>query len=237
MIDQYVWRGGKELMLRFGPSEGPLAIVTLPLFEEANRLRAFAVTLCRALADAGVASVLPDVPGQGESLTDLRSCTLANMRSAMAAAGAAFGRSDRNLPYSVALRSGALLDQDLVKAGSWLFSPQSGDNLVQVLDRVRRTSDRLGPGASGKQDVGTPPLVEIAGNRIPARLLESLRAERADGDGDLPQRIVRLSHASQPADQMVEGSALWRRAEPGNDPTLAALLASDIVAWIAACER
>lgn len=236
MIDQYVWRGGKELMLRFGPAEGPLAIVTLPLFEEANRLRAFAVTVCRSLADGGVASVLPDVPGQGESLTDLRSCTLANMRSAIAAAGAAFGRSDRNLPYSVALRSGALLDQDLVKAGRWLFAPQSGANLVQVLERIKRTSDRLGPEAPGEQDPDTP-LFEIAGNRIPASLLESLRTERADGDGDLPQRIVRLSHASQPADQMVEGSALWRRAEPGNDPALAALLASDIVAWIAACER
>lgn len=223
-------------MLRFGSEAGPLVIVALPLFEEANRLRGFAVTLCRALADSDIASVLPDVPGQGESLTDLRSCTLANMRSAMAAAGAAFGRSDRNLPYSVALRSGALLDQDLAKAGRWMFAPQSGANLVQVLERIRRTSDRLAPGASGEQDPDTP-LVEIAGNRIPASLLESLRTERADGDGDLPQRIVRLSHASQPADRVVEGSALWRRAEPSNDPALAALLASDIVAWIAACER
>lgn len=223
-------------MLRFGSEAGPLVIVALPLFEEANRLRGFAVTLCRALADSDIASVLPDVPGQGESLTDLRSCTLANMRSAMAAAGAALGRSDRNLPYSVALRSGALLDQDLAKAGRWLFSPQSGANLVQVLERIKRTSDRLGPGAPGEQDPDTP-LVEIAGNRVPARLLESLRTERADGDGDLPQRIVRLSHASQPANHLVEGSALWRRAEPGNDPALAALLASDIVAWIAACER
>jgi HAD superfamily hydrolase (TIGR01509 family) len=40
-------------MLRFGPAEGPLVVLAMPLFEEANRTRAFAVTLLRALAAAG----------------------------------------------------------------------------------------------------------------------------------------------------------------------------------------
>ena len=72
MIDQYVWRGGKELMLRFGPADGPLVIVTLPLFEEANRLRAFAVTLCRALVDERRTMVFFESPHRiGDSLADL----------------------------------------------------------------------------------------------------------------------------------------------------------------------
>lgn len=41
-------------MLRFGPAAGPVVVVALPLFEEANRTRAFAVAILRALAERGV---------------------------------------------------------------------------------------------------------------------------------------------------------------------------------------
>src|SRR3546814_8095624 len=67
MIGRYDWAGGTEAMLRFGPDTGPVVVLALPLFEEANRTRAFAVTMLRALAERGVASVLPDLPGQGRS--------------------------------------------------------------------------------------------------------------------------------------------------------------------------
>src|SRR6187551_1263766 len=68
--DQYDWPGGREAMLRFGPATGPVVIAVMPLFEEANRTRAFMVALLRALAERGVASVLPDLPGTGESLIE-----------------------------------------------------------------------------------------------------------------------------------------------------------------------
>ena len=42
-------------MLRFGPDTGPVVVVALPLFEEANRTRAFAVSILRALAARGIA--------------------------------------------------------------------------------------------------------------------------------------------------------------------------------------
>jgi alpha-beta hydrolase superfamily lysophospholipase len=69
-------------MLRFGPATGPVVVVALPLFEEANRTRAFAVTICRALAKRGVASVLPDLPGQGESETPLESLSILDLQTA-----------------------------------------------------------------------------------------------------------------------------------------------------------
>src|ERR1700741_3511005 len=68
VIDHYDWAGGREAMLRFGPDTGPVVIAVIPLFEEANRTRAFIVTILRALAGLGIASAVPDLPGTGESL-------------------------------------------------------------------------------------------------------------------------------------------------------------------------
>jgi hypothetical protein len=55
-------------------------------------------------------------------------------------------------------------------------------------------------------------------------------------DDDPPLRTVRLDTDPKPADRHVPGIPLWRRAEPDNDPALAALLADDIADWIATCE-
>ncbi|MEG8052367.1 hypothetical protein QP185_02180 [Sphingomonas aerolata] len=59
-------------MLRFGPDAGPRVIAVLPLFEEANRTRAFLVETLRALAGRGIGSILPDLPGTGECGRDAR---------------------------------------------------------------------------------------------------------------------------------------------------------------------
>ena len=92
MIGQYDLPHGPEPLLRFGPAEGPQLLMLLPLFEEHNRTRAFAVTLLRALAALGIGALLPEMPGQGESLMPteaLRLATLAGLLPAffMQAAG------------------------------------------------------------------------------------------------------------------------------------------------------
>ena len=46
------------------------------------------------------------------------------------------------------------------------------------------------------------------------------------------REVLGADGASAPADIKVEGAPLWRRAEPDNDPMLAALLAGDIVDWV-----
>src|SRR3954469_12418228 len=76
VIDHYDWAGGREAMLRFGPDTGPVVIAAMPLFEEANRTRAFIVTILRALAAQGIASALPDLPGTGESLIETEHASL-----------------------------------------------------------------------------------------------------------------------------------------------------------------
>ena len=126
-------------MLRFGPGTGPVVVVALPLFEEANRTRAFAVTICRALAKRGVASVLPDVPGQGESLVPLETMSTAgDIGSGFKAAVEAEVKQGRTV-YSAAIRSGALLDFIADVAGAWHFAPQGGQDLLRQL-----TQDQAG---------------------------------------------------------------------------------------------
>jgi hypothetical protein len=205
VIDHYDWPGGREAMLRFGPATGPVVVAALPLFEEANRTRTFVVTILRALAERGIASTLPDLPGQGESLVPTEHATLADMRAAFAAVPG---------EYTLALRSGALLDAGDRKA-RWQLAPQDGPALLRELERIRV--------AGNGNDFG--------GNRLTPQILSELA-----GAAPAEARIVRLDGDPKPADRKIPGSPLWRRAEPDNDPALAALLADDIAAWVRACE-
>ncbi|RYY24170.1 MAG: hypothetical protein EOP62_17910 [Sphingomonadales bacterium] len=148
MIDHYDWEGGREAMLRFGPASGPVVVAALPLFEEANRTRTFVVTLLRALAERGIASALPDLPGQGESLIPTHAATLADTRAAFAEVAG---------DYTLAIRSGALLDAGERK-GRWHFAPQQGSELLRELTRLRK--------AAGSED--------FAGNRLSDALLAEL---------------------------------------------------------------
>ena len=129
-------------MLRFGPDGGPLAVVAMPLFEEANRVRAFAAMLCRALAKRGVASALPDLPGQGESLVALARCSILDIAGGFERAAGEAGDAGRPR-YGVAIRSGALLDKRAALNGRWHFAPQDGPDLSRALKRIKQAS--LGP--------------------------------------------------------------------------------------------
>lgn len=227
MIDRYDWAGGQEAMLRFGPSSGPVVVAALPLFEEANRTRSFAVTLLRLLAERGIAGALPDVPGQGESLTPLESLGFPQMLNAFGGAVdhvLAEGRA----AYALGIRSGALLDAHSLSSGRWHLAPQDGADLLRALKRIR--------GAGGSPWPEQASRIEIAGNLASASLLAELEASKPLAESVTPRRVVRLESDAGPADHKVSGAPLWRRAEPDNDLPLAALLADDIAGWVRACE-
>ena len=244
-IDSYQWSGGREAMLRFGPADGPVVVAALPLLEEANRTRAFVVTILRSLAERGIGSVLPDLPGTGESLIATEHMRLANLRAAFAAAA----RGSGGRVFGLAVRSGALLDGEAELCGRWHLSPQTSDDLLREWRRV------AGSAFTGER-------VEIAGNLLSRDFLDDLaslpdhpREDRGPGsahsEGSTPSptpsqlnpglrggggvRIVRFHNDPRPADLQVDGAPLWRRAEPDNDPKLAQLLAADIADWIATC--
>jgi hypothetical protein len=228
LSDAYDWAGGREAMLRFGPAAGPVVVLALPLFEEANRTRTFAVGLLRKLADRGVGGVLPDLPGQNESVVATEHAMLAGWRSAFAAAAAATGRT----VHSVTMRGGSLIDHDADVATRWQLAPAKGEALIRELFRTAQAAgEPVEIELDAWSDEGGP--VTIAGNRISRPLLRDLNAADCVREGLV--RVVRLETDPAVADRKVEGAPLWRRSEPGDDPALAALLANDIADWIEHC--
>lgn len=216
-------------MLRFGPETGPVVVVALPLFEEANRTRAFAVTILRALAEHGIAGALPDLPGQGESLLPTHETDLAKLRAGFAAAVASL-----NAPaFTLAIRSGALLDSDASVTARTHLSPMTGADLRRELIRARQASARESgePFDPASLDTATDP-VELAGNLISPTLLAQLADARPSTE---QSRTVRLATEAKPADIKLPGAPLWRRAEPDNDLAFAQAVAGDIAQWIATC--
>jgi len=231
-IDHYDWAGGREAMLRFGPDTGPLLVAALPLFEEANRTRTFTVTLLRALAARGIASVLPDVPGQGESTVPLTDLTVLRIATALEAV------TDRCLDqgrrtYALGIRSGALLDYCSLHSGRWYLSPQTGDDLLRELHRMWRSAGHIGDRTTMMAGADR---AEIAGNLISTDLLVSLMAAMPFDLPGIPKRVVRLASERAEADCHIDAAPLWRGSEPGNDPELAGILADDIADWLARCE-
>ena len=233
MIDHYDWPGGREAMLRFGPDTGPVVIAAMPLFEEANRTRAFIVTILRALAAQGIASALPALPGTGESLIETEHASINTWNAAFSAVAEYFDPDSRPV-HAIAVRGGALIDATAPVASRWHFSPAAGEGLVRDMLRARLAAAKESGEAISTEALEPPgPPVELAGNRLSRALLEELE-HSVPSDGP-PLRIVRLDTDTQPADRHVAGAPLWRRSEPGNDPDLARLLADDIAAWIATC--
>jgi len=205
-IDYYDWPGGREAMLCFGPLR-PLVLLALPLFEEYNRTRTFAVTLLHMLAGRGIGGMLPDWPGTGESRVPTDQMTLAAIRAAYRALV-----DDRAPIFAVSIRSGALLDVGVPVVARWHLAPQEGAELIRELERQRS--------AEG----------DVAGNVISALSLAELA-----GATVAPARVLRMESDPRPADRKLQGSPIWRRAEPANDRPLAQILADDIADWIATC--
>lgn len=198
-------------MLRLGPDHGPTVLAVPALFEEANRTRTLLVATLRLLADRGIGSALPDLPGQNDSLLPTRDARLPLWREALAAAAA-------RLPspvHMVAIRGGALLDADVDAASRWYLAPLTGEIQVRELDRLRR--------AGGGQD--------YAGNDLHPALLAALAAATPATVGAL--RVVRMEGDPRPADRILPAAPPWRASEPRADPALAALLADDLAGWLA----
>ncbi|MES2059173.1 MAG: hypothetical protein V4564_24750 [Pseudomonadota bacterium] len=232
MIDSYDWSGGREAMLRFGPTTGPVVIAAMPLFEEANRTRAFMVAILRQLAARGIGSALPDLPGTNESLIETEQSSLNNWQKAFSSAAASLRTTGP--VHAIAIRGGALIDQNAPVASRWHFAPAPGAALVRDMLRARLAAAKDGGEAFDPSAIERPgPPLELAGNRISRALLTVLNDATPSTGGVL--RTVRLDTDAQPADLKTAGAPLWRRAEPGNDLVLAKLLADDIATWIATC--
>jgi hypothetical protein len=219
-----------EHQLRIDPAGTPRATVLIvpPLFEEVNRTRHTLVLAMRALAARGFTTLLPDLPGQNESLVPLEEVDLAHWQDALADVAAAIDG-----PLLIAsLRGGALIDHRATAAGWWRLAPVSGTSLLRTLMRARVTADREAGLASSLESLHetgkTAPLL-LAGNRLSPAMIAGLGA--AEVQPVAPLRTVTLGSA----DDMIAGTPLWLRAEPGEDAAMAEAIADDIAIWSGTC--
>lgn len=231
MIDHYDWAGGREAMLRFGPTDGPVVAVAMPLLEEWNRTRAFVVSVSRHLAAAGIGSVIPDLPGQGESVVPTVAARLPDWRTAFATAVVAAGES----AYVLALRGGTLVSGKAEGARQYHFDPVDGVELVRDLLRARKIASLAAGERLVANDVRKPGLpIALAGNLLDRTMLNALM----DAKPTPADRTTMLFPNPGSSHPLLKGSkpvAVWRRAEPGDDPTLARSLADDVITWASTC--
>jgi hypothetical protein len=184
-----------------------------PLFEECNRTRRLTAQIGRHLAVEGISLQLIELPGTGESLTEISDVRLIDWQESAQADIAALK------PTVIAsIRGGALVDAAGEAKGRWRFAPETGARLVRDLRRTQLAGEgtRL-----------------YAGNALSEVFLSEL-----DGCAPasiFPLRTLRLESDAADCDARVAGSPLWRRAEPGEDPGLALTLAADLAKWTRTC--
>ncbi len=180
----------------------------------------------RALAARGFAAVMPDLPGQNESLIGLENVDLALWQDALAEVAATFDG-----PLLVAsVRGGALIDHRVKAAGRWRLAPVGGASLLRTLLRARVSADREAGAASSLESLTelakSEPLL-LAGNRLSPAMIAQLGS--AEVQPVEPLRSIALGPDG------IAGTPLWLRAEPGEDTAMAEAIAADIAAWSATC--
>ncbi len=195
------------------------ALILPALFDEANRMRRFTVQLMHGLVRRGIGAVLPDLPGTGESETELARVGGYDWLRALHDCSLLLNR-ERTIV--VALRGGASLLAGLERSGftaparCWQLSPEPGARLLRDLGRAQAVARR--------GDAAYPISDDLGG------WLQQLEP-RVEG-----ARTVRLRRDPLPADDRIDGSPLWRRAEPGEDAAMVDAAAANIAHWLARCE-
>ena len=225
---RYIYSKAEEHAIGFRPVETSRGLLIVPpLFDEMNRMRRVLVSAMRHLAERGVASVMPDLPGCNESLSPLAVQDLNSWRGAISAAAQAFGTT-----HIASLRGGSLIDDGPDMLPHWRLAPVKGSSLLKTMLRTRIAGDKEAGFVSNMESLmeqGLREPIELAGNIIGPAMLASLEAGE-------PAQLSQLTQASLGAgDDGVNGSALWLRAEPQDDAAMAASLAVHLDRWSASC--
>ena len=207
---------GEEFALVAGPPVAASRVLIVPaLFAEANRTRRMLVETMRALAQAEVACVLPDLPGCNESLAPLDRQDLASWRSAMEGAAEHLA-----VTHVLSLRGGAIVAPATLPG--WQFEPIAGAQVLRPMLRAKSVSSREEGRAetmAGLLALGCEMGIELAGYRLGATMVRDLEA--AGTGANAAQAMVKLADLG--------GPALWLRSEPGEDAELSTALAARLI--------
>lgn len=209
-----------------GPENGPTILILPPLFEEANRVRRILVQVMRGLADRGIASALPDLPGTGDSLVATLDARFEDWGAAVAALADTLPRP----LLTVAIRGGALLDGFAKSDARWRLAPESGKRLLR--DMLRATALTGTQKLAELEAQARSTATRLAGNLVHPELFTALDAAEPDA---VSARTAIIGESATAADIVFAGSPPWRRAEPEDDAALVAAMVEDIVDWAKTC--
>lgn len=230
MICQYSFSGNSEQYVHLGRKHPRQILIIPPFFEEMNRTRWLLLAAMRTLDEARIGTILPDLPGQNESLVPDEGIGLPVWRTAIERLAA---QSGVIIDMVAAFRSGAMLDDAVHCTRHWRLAPEDGPSLLRQLVRTRLAADRE-VGISTSKDVllalARQESTEFAGFRLPPAMIDDL--ERAGLPPHEEVRTVRLEGSAAPADAYVSGKPLWRQSEPDEDHWLAQQIAADMAARV-----
>lgn len=230
MICQYSFSGNSEQYIHLGRKHARQILIIPPFFEEMNRTRWLLLAAMRTLDAARIGTILPDLPGQNESLAPDESIGLGAWRAALERLAA---QSGVIIDMVAAFRSGAMIDDAAFCSLHWRLAPQDGPALLRQLVRARLAADRE-QGLSGGKDMLLAQArlegAEFAGTRLPAAMIGEL--ERAGLPLHEQVRTVQLEGSAAGADARLSGTPLWRQGEPQQDHWLAQQIAADMAAWV-----
>ncbi len=213
----------EELAAAFDPAGAETRVLVVPaLFDEANKLRRFTIEVMRRLAEAGVASVLPDLPGCNESLLPLENQTAGDWQLAMEGAARHFACS-----HVLAIRGGALMAPRGM--AGWYYAPVTGASQLRQMLRARILAAREA-GREETQDslmaLGREQGLELAGYALGPDFLGEFGGLVAASS---PQVMVVTQDT-------LGGPGLWLRAEPGEDAGQADALAAIVAVGLSQAE-
>jgi hypothetical protein len=214
VIDKYNAGISEELIQRVGGGHRLQILILEPLFEEKNRTRRLIAQMMRLLDARGIGTLIPDLPGAGESLVDLEAIRFEDWQSAVQSCVEAVKPSAIS-----AIRGGCLLDAGASSLPRWWFAPETGARIARDLERMRMA--------------GSDHTALYGGHRLKPEFIDELRGMPLLQHAQL--RTVRLETDTVAANHKVAGTPLWRRAEPGEDAQLAEMLADDLASWIQKC--
>jgi hypothetical protein len=230
VISQYSFSGNSEQYLHFGRKHPRQILIIPPFFEEMNRTRWLLLAAMRTLDEARIGTILPDLPGQNESLVPDSGISIAMWGAALERLAA---QSGVIIDMVAAFRSGALLDGAVDCARRWRMSPEDGPDLLRQLVRTRLAADREAGLSTSKALLmaqARHDSIELAGVEMSPALIQELENARLPVHDEV--RTVRLEGSAAPADAYLSGKPLWRQSEPEEDHWLAQQIAADMASWV-----
>ena len=203
-----------------GPADSAIRLLIIPpLFEEMNRCRQAMAGISRLLASHNIASLLPDLPGTGDSALPLEAISWQDWQLSLIALAQQWRAT-----HALAIRGASLLTESLELPAFHLAPIVSGERIWRDLLRARIIADQEAGHTTARAQIDEAvtrgETVTLAGYDLPAPLARALLGARVAQ----PANDVTL----RPDDPSFAGPPVWLQAEP----LPATLLSEAVVNWL-----